>query len=129
MEKIDKVMKTMELLENLDKQKEEIMRNTMKDITQNGLTFLQTTIPAWRVIVMNKALNIRFENLEFYIQSKFGRLAVSKDGNYFFSISIVKEWNYNVVLLGKQETINGEDLFKLVNDLKQNAAKQFEGNK
>ena len=37
---------------------------------------------------MPKALNIRFENLEFYIGAKYGRLAVSKEDNYFFSISI-----------------------------------------
>lgn len=100
-----------------------------KNTNQNGLTFLQTTIPTWRVVVMNKALNIRFENLEFFIQSKFGRLAISKDENYFFSISIVKEWNYNVILLGKKETISGGELFSLVNELKKNAAKNFESKK
>ena len=100
------------------------MINTNK---QNGLTFLQTTIPTWRVVVMSKALNIRFENLEFYIGAKYGRLAVSKEDNYFFSISIVKEWNYNVIMLGKQTTLKGEELFNLINELKQNATKQFEG--
>ena len=100
------------------------MNNTNK---QKGLTFLQTTIPTWRVVVMSKALNIIFENLAFYIGAKYGRLAVSKEDNYFFSISIVKEWNYNVTLLGKQTTLNGEELFNLINELKQNATKQFEG--
>ena len=102
------------------------MNNTNK---QNGLTFLQTTIPTWRVVVMSKALNIRFENLEFYIGAKYGRLAVSKEDNYFFSISIVKEWKYDVIMLGKQETISGRALYSLVNELKKNAAKQFDKTK
>lgn len=93
---------------------------------KTGLTFLQTTIPAWRVIVMNKALQIRFENLEFYIGSKYGRLAVSKDGNYFFSISIVEEWKYDVVFNGKKTNVRGSFLFDTVNKFKQAAASQFE---
>lgn len=93
---------------------------------KKGLTFLQTTIPAWRVVVMNKALQIRFENLEFYIGSKYGRLAVSKDGNYFFSISIVKEWKYDVVYKGKKQSMNGEFLFDTITKLKAQAALQFD---
>lgn len=93
---------------------------------KKGLTFLQTTIPAWRVVVMNKALQIRFENLEFYVQSKYGRLAVSKDGNYFFSISIVEEWKYDVVYKGKKQSMNGENLFDTVIKLKAQAALQFD---
>ena len=93
---------------------------------KKGLTFLQTTIPAWRVVVMNKALQIRFENLEFFVQSKYGRLAVSKDGNYFFSISIVEEWKYDVVYKGKKQSINGKNLFDTVNKLKAQAALQFD---
>ena len=93
---------------------------------KKGLTFLQTTIPAWRVVVMNKALQIRFENLEFYVQSKYGRLAVSKDGNYFFSISLVEEWKYDVVYKGKKQSMNGENLFDTVIKLKAQAALQFD---
>lgn len=93
---------------------------------KKGLTFLQTTIPAWRVVVMNKALQIRFENLEFYIGSKYGRLAVSKDGNYFFSISIVEEWKYDVVYKGKKQSMNGENLFDTITKLKAQAALQFD---
>lgn len=93
---------------------------------KTGLTFLQTTIPAWRVIVMNKALQIRFENLEFYVGSKYGRLAVSKDGNYFFSISIVEEWNYDIVFNGKKSNVRGQFLFDTVNKLKAQAAIQFD---
>ena len=93
---------------------------------KKGLTFLQTTIPAWRVVVMNKALQIRFENLEFYIGSKYGRLAVSKDGNYFFSISIVEEWKYDIVFNGKKTNVKGSFLFDTVNKLKAQAAQQFE---
>ena len=93
---------------------------------KKGLTFLQTTIPAWRVVVMNKALQIRFENLEFYVQSKYGRLAVSKDGNYFFSISIVEEWKYDVVYKGKKQSMNGENLFDTITKLKAQAALQFD---
>ena len=93
---------------------------------KKGLTFLQTTIPAWRVVVMNKALQIRFENLEFYIGSKYGRLAVSKDGNYFFSISIVKEWKYDTTFNGKKATVNGDFLFDTVSKFKAQAASQFE---
>lgn len=93
---------------------------------KKGLTFLQTTIPAWRVVVMNKALQIRFENLEFFVQSKYGRLAVSKDGNYFFSISLVEEWKYDVVYKGKKQSINGKNLFDTVNKLKAQAALQFD---
>ena len=93
---------------------------------KKGLTFLQTTIPAWRVVVMNKALQIRFENLEFYIGSKYGRLAVSKDGNYFFSISIVEEWKYDVVYKGKKQSMSGENLFDTVIKLKAQAALQFD---
>ena len=93
---------------------------------KKGLTFLQTTIPAWRVIVMNRALQIRFENLEFYVQSKYGRLAVSKDGNYFFSISIVEEWKYDVVYKGKKQSMNGENLFDTITKLKAQAALQFD---
>lgn len=129
MKKIDKVMKAIDLLEDLTKQKENIMKNTIKDITQNGLTFLQTTIPTWRVVVMNKALNIRFDNLEFFIQSKYGRLQVSSDGNYFFSISIVKEWNYETTFNGKRTLLNGEVLFNTINEMKQRAIKQFEEKK
>lgn len=98
------------------------MNNTNK---QNGLTFLQTTIPTWRVVVMSKALNIRFENLEFYIGAKYGRLAVSKEDNYFFSISIVKEWNYNITFNGKQASVRGNMLFDTINKLKQEATSQF----
>ena len=93
---------------------------------KKGLTFLQTTIPAWRVVVMNKALQIRFENLEFYIGSKYGRLAVSKDGNYFFSISIVKEWKYDTTFNGKKATVNGDFLFDTITKLKAQAALQFD---
>lgn len=93
---------------------------------KTGLTFLQTTIPAWRVVVMNKALQIRFENLEFYIQSKYGRLAVSKDGNYFFSISIVDEWKYDVVFNGKKTSFKGDFLFNTINKLKAQASLQFD---
>lgn len=93
---------------------------------KKGLTFLQTTIPAWRVVVMNKALQIRFENLEFYIGSKYGRLAVSKDGNYFFSISIVKEWKYDTTFNGKKATVSGDFLFDTVIKLKAQAALQFD---
>lgn len=93
---------------------------------KKGLTFLQTTIPAWRVVVMNKALQIRFENLEFFVQSKYGRLAVSKDGNYFFSISLVEEWKYDVVYKGKKQSMNGKNLFDTVNKLKAQAALQFD---
>ena len=93
---------------------------------KKGLTFLQTTIPAWRVVVMNKALQIRFENLEFYIGSKYGRLAVSKDGNYFFSISIVKEWRYDTTFNGKKATVKGDFLFDTVVKFKALAAQQFE---
>lgn len=129
MKKIDKVMKAIDLLENLSNQKEKIMENTIKEIVQSGLTFLNTTIPAWRVVVMNKALNIRFDNLEFFIQSKYGRLAVSNDGNYFFSISIVKEWNYETTFNGKKTLLNGEVLFNTINEMKQRAIKQFEERK
>ena len=93
---------------------------------KKGLTFLQTTIPAWRVVVMNKALQIRFENLEFYVQSKFGRLAVSKDGNYFFSISIVEEWSYDTTFNGQKMKFNGKVLFDTINELKEKAALQFD---
>lgn len=96
---------------------------------KKGLTFLQTTIPAWRVVVMNKALQIRFENLEFYVQSKYGKLAVSKDGNYFFSISIVKEWKYDTTFNGKKVTVNGDFLFDTVVKFKAQAALQFEKTK
>lgn len=100
-----------------------------KNTNTNGLTFLQTTIPTWRVVVMNKALNIRFDNLEFFIQSKYGRLAISNDGNYFFSISIVKEWNYETTFNGKKTLLNGEVLFNTINEMKQRAIQQFEGKK
>ena len=93
---------------------------------KKGLTFLQTTIPAWRVVVMNKALQIRFENLEFYVQSKYGRLAVSKDGNYFFSISIVEEWKYDVMFNGKKTNVRGYFLFDTINKMKENASKAYE---
>ena len=93
---------------------------------KTGLTFLQTTIPAWRVIVMNKALQIRFENLEFYVGSKYGRLAVSKDGNYFFSISIVNEWKYDVIYNGKKQSMDGGILYNTVHKLKAQAAIQFD---
>lgn len=100
-----------------------------KNTNQNGLTFLQTTIPNWRVVVMNKALNIRFDNLEFFIQSKYGRLAISNEGNYFFSISIVKEWNYETTFNGKKTLLNGEVLFNTINEMKQRAINQFENTK
>lgn len=74
---------------------QEIKKEEKKMLEQ----FIKVSIPVWKVNLLSDAIRVEYslgdeKKVYFYINSKFAFLNRSKDNNYYFTISLKRDWNY-----------------------------------
>ena len=64
--------------------------------------FIRVNLPVWRVKLLTDSIKVEYEfdnrKVYFFINSKYAFLNRSKDNNYYFTISLKRDWNYRYYL-------------------------------
>lgn len=74
---------------------QEIKKEEKKMLEQ----FIKVNIPVWKVNLLSDAIRVEYQleddkKVYFFIISKYAFLNRSKDNNYYFTISLKRDWNY-----------------------------------
>ena len=80
-------------VQELDYQEIKKEENKMKE------QFIKVNIPFWKVRLLSDAIRVEYQlgddkKVYFFINSKYAFLNRSKDNNYYFTISLKRDWNY-----------------------------------
>lgn len=89
-----------------------------KEENKMNQAFIKVNLPVWRVKLLTDSIKVEYEfdnrKVYFYLHSKFAFLNRNKDNNYYFTISLKRDWkfNYYVEDEGVKEKIelNGQEL-------------------
>lgn len=92
---------------------QEIDLNEVKKEEQKMNNFIKVSVPTWRTTLITNGAKIEYrlgnELNFFYVNSKFIYLNKTKEGNFFFTISLLPQFEYDVYLRDD----NGHDKYKL----------------
>lgn len=70
-----------------------------KEENKMNQAFIKVNLPVWKVKLLTDSIKVEYEfdnrKVYFYIHSKFAFLNRSKDNNYYFTISLKRDWKYN----------------------------------
>ena len=111
---------------------QEIDLNEVKKEEQKKDNFIKVSVPTWRTTLLTNAAKIEYrvgnELNFFYVYSKFVCLNKTKDGNFFFTISLHKQFEYYVFLrddngYDSKHKLNGQELANKISYWKNKAKK------
>lgn len=103
---------------------QEIDLNEVKKEEQKMNNFIKLSVPTWRTTLITNTAKIEYrldnELNFFYVNSKFIYLNKTKEGNFFFTISLHPQIEYDVYLrddsgLNYKYKLNGQELsYKII---------------
>ena len=111
---------------------QEIDINEVKKEENKMNQFIKVSVPTWRTTLIKNAAKIEYrlgdELNFFYVNSKFVYLNKTKDGNFFFTISLLKQFEYDVFLRDysgyeSKYKLNGQELANKISYWKDKAKK------
>ena len=112
---------------------QEIDLNEVKKEEQKMNNFIKLSVPTWRTTLITNAAKIEYrlgnELNVFYVNSKFIYLNKTKEGNFFFTIALIPQFEYDVYLRDYsghdyKYKLNGQELANKISYWKEKARKE-----